>query len=221
MTLLIFGATGQQGRAVCDAALSARLATRALVRCADTPAARALAERGVDLAEALTMVFLGFPELGDTGVTGTGGPRYTNCALLDGMSGCDHYGFGSTQYYTCVQSGSGFIQPVCASPSIDVRRWAPTGGFSLVDTPVGTLTTGMDTVVSGGGETFNCGNGTTFTTTPTAERYAITTINNVTALRQLMSKEVYYVEPGQSCPSFGTYYYYAGENVMCCLEVVE
>ena len=49
MTLLIFGATGQQGRAVCDAALSARLATRALVRCADTPAARALAERGIDL----------------------------------------------------------------------------------------------------------------------------------------------------------------------------
>ena len=49
MSLLIIGATGQQGRAVCDAALSAGLAARALVRRADTAAARALVERGVEL----------------------------------------------------------------------------------------------------------------------------------------------------------------------------
>ena len=49
MPLLIIGANGQQGRAVCDAALSTGLATRALVRRADTPSSRALAERGVEL----------------------------------------------------------------------------------------------------------------------------------------------------------------------------
>lgn len=49
MPLLIIGANGQQGRAVCDAALSAGLAPRALVRRADAPSARALAERGVEL----------------------------------------------------------------------------------------------------------------------------------------------------------------------------
>lgn len=168
------------------------------------------------------VALVGFPELGDSSTNPTpGGPRYTNCALLDGMSGCDHFGYGSTQYYACVQSGSGFIQPTCAAPAVDVRRWAPTGGFTLVDTPVGTLTTGADIELSGGGEQFNCGNGVTFTTTPTASRYAITTINNVTALRQLISKDVYYVEPGQSCPTFGTYNYYGGENVMCCMQVVQ
>ena len=49
MALLIIGANGQQGRAVCDAALSTGLATRALVRQADAPSSRALAERGVEL----------------------------------------------------------------------------------------------------------------------------------------------------------------------------
>lgn len=49
MALLITGATGQQGRAVCAAALAAGLPTRALVRRADAPAALALAERDVEL----------------------------------------------------------------------------------------------------------------------------------------------------------------------------
>ncbi len=49
MSLLIIGGTGQQGRAVCRAALSAGLATRALIRSADAPAARALAKCGVEL----------------------------------------------------------------------------------------------------------------------------------------------------------------------------
>lgn len=50
MTLLIIGATGQQGGAVCDAALAAGWPVRALVRQPAQPQARALAERGVELA---------------------------------------------------------------------------------------------------------------------------------------------------------------------------
>ena len=178
--------------------------------------------------EAISMVFLGFPELGDTGVTGTGGPRYTGCALLDGMSGCDHFGFGTTAYYTCVENGSGFIQPTCAAPAVDVRRWSPTAGFALIDTPVGTLTTGGDEILSGGGQEYpGCGpTGPTgqpgsFTTNPTASRYALSSLNNVTALRQLISRDEYYVPFGSSCPQFGTRTFFAGENVMCCIEVVE
>ncbi len=49
MTLLIIGATGQQGGAVCTAALAAGWPVRALVRDPNRPRARALAERGVEL----------------------------------------------------------------------------------------------------------------------------------------------------------------------------
>ncbi len=49
MSLLIVGGTGQQGHAVCRAALSAGLGTRALIRSADAPAARALSKLGVEL----------------------------------------------------------------------------------------------------------------------------------------------------------------------------
>jgi len=49
MSLLIIGASGQQGGAVCAAALAAGWPVRALVRDPDRPAARALAERGVQL----------------------------------------------------------------------------------------------------------------------------------------------------------------------------
>ncbi len=49
MTLLIIGATGQQGGAVCKAALAAAWPVRALVRDPDQSQARLLAERGVEL----------------------------------------------------------------------------------------------------------------------------------------------------------------------------
>lgn len=52
MTLLIIGASGQQGGAVCAAAVAAGLPVRALVRNPNQPAARALAERGVPLVVA-------------------------------------------------------------------------------------------------------------------------------------------------------------------------
>ncbi len=52
MTLLIVGATGQQGGAVCAAAIAAGWPVRALVRNPDLPQARALAERGVQLVAA-------------------------------------------------------------------------------------------------------------------------------------------------------------------------
>ena len=52
MTLLIIGASGQQGGAVCAAAVAAGWPVRALVRDHSRPAARALAERGVPLVVA-------------------------------------------------------------------------------------------------------------------------------------------------------------------------
>jgi len=52
MTLLIIGASGQQGGAVCTAAVAAGWPVRALVRDPNRPAARALAERGVPLVVA-------------------------------------------------------------------------------------------------------------------------------------------------------------------------
>ena len=92
----------------------------------------------------------------------------------------------------------------------------------MVDTPVGTLTTGSDVMTPGGGLYLWCGpSGGPFITRPTAARYALSTLNNVTALRQLLSQEGYYVPDGQSCPRFGLFNYYRGVNVMCCNEVVE
>ncbi len=52
MSLLIIGATGQQGGAVCNAALAAGISARALVRNPELPQARTLAKRGVDLVVA-------------------------------------------------------------------------------------------------------------------------------------------------------------------------
>jgi len=52
MSLLIIGASGQQGGAVCAAAVAAGWPVRALVRDPNRPAARALAERGVQLVVA-------------------------------------------------------------------------------------------------------------------------------------------------------------------------
>lgn len=49
-TVAVFGATGQQGESVVDALLSQGAAVRALVRSTDSERARALAERGVELA---------------------------------------------------------------------------------------------------------------------------------------------------------------------------
>jgi uncharacterized protein YbjT (DUF2867 family) len=50
MTTLVIGATGQQGGAVVDALLGRGVSVRAAVRDPAKPAARALAERGVELA---------------------------------------------------------------------------------------------------------------------------------------------------------------------------
>ena len=52
MTLLIIGASGQQGGAVCAAAVAAGWPVRALVRDPSRPAVRALAEQGVQLVVA-------------------------------------------------------------------------------------------------------------------------------------------------------------------------
>ncbi len=177
------------------------------------------------------VALVGFPELGGDDPTpttpGPTGPRYTNCILIQGDDGCEHLGNfisnNNPTYQDCQRDLIGYRPTVCPAPKVEVKRWRRTSNFSLVDTPVGTLTTGEERLVTDpGGDTFlNCPSfGMEFTTSPTYNSYSITTINNVTALRQLDYSEGYLQNPLVSgfCPNIsGINRPTRGENAMCCL----
>ena len=174
------------------------------------------------------VALVGFPEFDDSSTTPpgpTGGPKYTNCNLVNGMatvgsgnpgSNCP-YGVNSPEYNQCIWYLTGYVQPQCPAPKVEVRAWVTTDQFSLVDTPVGTLTTGSDIVTGSAGSTIQgCRpGGGDFTPTPLSKWYAVTSLNNVTAMRQLISEDGYVSVPS-ACPNYYRNNYASGNNLMCC-----
>ena len=135
------------------------------------------------------------------------GPRFTNCSIIDGIQrasgGCsavfEATGGAGQIWEDCEKRGIGYVRPTCPASKVEVKSWTPAAYFSLVDTPIGTLTTGGEIVVGGGGREYpGCflnppTNTRLFVDTPTATRYALASLNNVTALRQRLSQDVYYL----------------------------
>jgi len=89
-------------------------------------------------AQALTVSFLGFPELGDEGGgnPNDGGPQFTDIEVIDGTMGCP---LSSNERYC---ENTTYTQPDCTDGRELIVEWATCYAPLLTSSPIGTLTSG-------------------------------------------------------------------------------
>lgn len=183
-------------------------------------------------AQAEAVVFMGFPELGDTCSTppcpppGTG--KYQDCQVVkaystpwctpDNVGQLCGYGYGN------VNPGPGagtFTQPTCPAGKIEVGSFPFCSNFAISSTDVGTLTSAART--ESGVYTDNCGGATGH---PYSDNFTDTTLNNVTINTDQCGGQRQYQQIGPPTCLYQLGYtapnklitQAGGRNLLCCVQ---
>lgn len=150
--------------------------------------------------QAITVYFLGFPELGSDG--GTGGPTttqlYEDIEVVDGQRGCPFH----DQYCDT----SAYVQPTCTGGREQVGEWPTCDTGLIYQTLIGTLTNGRTVATTTNPEVQCDGNGDGipewFPSTTNSSNVQTTSLNNQNFYTSSAACEAMFwaTPPGGSCP---------------------